>query len=227
MSLAQLRASLAAAKLNLARERAQLAYRQRKHDWYHGRSRRPRRERERLARKWHHRVEQSQRRVAKTAALVRRRERQIAARAPSKRRRAVGNALRHVGVHETFRNGGGIISTWQRRLRFGNVAWCGIFAGNMLIEAGVRGVTQRIASVALIEADAKAGRGPFRSWSWGTAGAQPGDLASIGAAGQHVEIVESRNADGSLNTVGGNVGDAVRRQRRPAHQVRGIAHIRA
>lgn len=227
MSLAELRASLTAAKLKRARERARVAYRRRKHRWYHSRSRRPRRERERLATKWHHRVEQAEERLAKTEALVRRRERQIAARAPSKRRRAVANALRHVGVRETFRNGGGIISTWQRKLGFGNVAWCGIFVGNMLIEAGVRGVTSRIASVALIEADAKAGRGPFRAWSWGTRNAQPGDLACIGAEGQHVEEVVSRLSDGSLITVGGNVSDRVMRMHRPAHQVRGIAHIRA
>lgn len=229
MSLKQLRVSLARARAALVAAKARLAYRNRKHRFYHSKSRRPADERRRLASKWHKRVLETRKEVAELEALIRRRNRQIAAKTPGAgaRRQIVSRARSHVGVHETFNNGGGMISVWERKLGFGAVPWCGVFAGNMLIAAGVRGVTSRIASVALIEADARSGRGPFRGWSNGTRGAQPGDLACIGRHGQHVEIVESRNADGSVNTVGGNVSNAVRRQRRPAHQVRGIAHIRA
>lgn len=229
MSLKELRASLIRARAKLVAAKARLAYRRRKHRFYHSKSKRPAAERRRLAAKWHKSVVAAEREVTELEALIRRRNRQIAAKNPGAgvRGRIVSRARSHIGVHETFNNGGGMISVWERKLGFGAVAWCGIFAGNMLIAAGVRGVTSRVAAVALIEDDARAGRGPFRAWSNGTSGAQPGDLACIGRRGQHVEIVESRNADGSVNTIGGNVSNAVRRQRRSPHQVRGIAHIRA
>jgi hypothetical protein len=78
------------------------------------------------------------------------------------------------------------ITAAQQRL--GNwlvgLAWCGTWAANGLLAAGVRGVSFRQASVALIEDDARAGRAPFRDWlpagsyhrggntSSGTAGSQ-------------------------------------------------------
>src|SRR4051812_3608732 len=44
------------------------------------------------------------------------------------------------------------------------LAWCGPWAANGLLAAGVKGVSYRQASVALIEDDARAGRAPFFDW---------------------------------------------------------------
>ncbi len=169
--------------------------------------------------------------VAEAEKMVARRRREIAAKTPkpaSGRAKAVANARGYVGVAEQppGSNRSATIDKWQRRFGFRGVAWCGIFCGNMLMDAGVRGVTGRIAAVALIEDDAKAGRGPFVRWTTNERDAESGDLAVIGSYGQHVELVESVNADGSLNTIGGNVGQAVRRMRRSPGQVRGIAKVR-
>lgn len=172
-------------------------------------------------RKWKANVAEAERKVNERRARIAK----LTPKPAAGRQKAVKLALSHVGVRERYPNGGGIINTWQRRLGFGNVAWCGIFVGNMLMEAGVRGVTSRIAGVALIEDDAKAGRGPFTHWTWGTRGAKPGDLAVIGRYGQHVAKVVSVNRDGTLNTVEGNFGNAVRRGHR-GRDVRGIAHVR-
>jgi hypothetical protein len=71
------------------------------------------------------------------------------------------------------------------------LAWCGTWAGWALDRAGVRGVTSRIASVALIEADARAGRRPFRRWTHQRRLVLRGDLAVMFGHGVHVETVRS------------------------------------
>ena len=145
--------------------------------------------------------------------------------APPARARVVARAASYIGVTERYYNGGGIINVWQARFGFGRVAWCGLFCGNMMVAVGVRGVSARIAAVALIEQDARAHNGPFRGWSTDERSAQRGDLAVIGSYGQHVEMVELVHPDGSLTTIGGNTGNAVRRMRRSRAVVRGIAHV--
>lgn len=167
--------------------------------------------------------------VSEAEAIVSKRRKQIAARTPrpaNGRAKVVAVAGRYVGVTESPNgsNSGGIITTWQQRLGFGRVPWCGCYVGNMMMAAGVRGVTSRIASVALIEDDARAGRGPFTGWSRRVA--RPGDLAVIGGRGVHVELVVGVYENGSLETIGGNVSNGVRRVRRPPSQVHGIAQVR-
>jgi len=166
-----------------------------------------------------------------SGVLIKRRLRQLAALKPKRkpvsqgRARAVAKARSYVGVRETRRNGGGMIDVWQRRLGFGNVAWCGIFVGNMMMQAGVQGVTSRIAGVALIEQDARARRAPFRGWSSSGKAAMPGDLVCIGAAGQHVGMVTHVHPDGSVSTIEGNYSDSVKSGRRSPGEIRGIAQV--
>ena len=52
---------------------------------------------------------------------------------------------------------------------------------------------------------------------------QPGDLILFGS--QHVGIVESVNADGSLTTIEGNEGDAVTRRSRSAGEATGFVRL--
>lgn len=87
--------------------------------------------------------------------------------------------------------------------------WCGVWCANGLLAGGVKGVTYRLASVAFIEDDAKAGRGPFRDW-------QPrskfrrvlrGDLVVLFGRGVHVETVRAFKKVGGawyVRTDGGN-----------------------
>lgn len=126
-------------------------------------------------------------------------------------------------------------------------AWCGTWAGRALIAGGVRGVTSRIASVAFIEDDARAGRGPFRSWHAGpfTRSAWKrsifrGDLVVLFGRGIHVAVLRDAKFDrrGRLlyvitdegNTSSGpggsqnNGGGSFRRKRYPA-DIHGIARV--
>lgn len=65
--------TLAALRASLAMWKGRLAYRKRRHRFYHEQSKRPDAERAKLAAKWHHRVEEAQ-------AMVKRRNRQIVSR---------------------------------------------------------------------------------------------------------------------------------------------------
>lgn len=216
------RVKLAFYKRSLRKWKDRHTYRQAKADYYHQINDR------KGVEKWY-------RLMVEAGRKVRLRRRQIAAlvrpRRPapsSARAKAVAKAASYVGVVERpyGSNGGGIISTWQARFGFGRVAWCGIFCGNMLLAAGVRGVGSWIASVALIEDMAKRRRGCFRGWTTDESKAQRGDLAVIGnRPGVHVEMVAEVHADGSLSTIGGNVSQGVRRMRRPRSAVRGIALV--
>lgn len=83
--------------------------------------------------------------------------------------------------------------------------WCGTWCANALAAAGVHGVTGRLASVSLIEDDAKAHRAPFRGWTTDPARVLRGDLVVLFGRGVHVEMV--RHIDrrrGLLITDGGN-----------------------
>lgn len=164
---------------------------------------------------------------------IRRRQRQIHALTakpkpkskPSLRARAVANAASHIGTYETCYNGNyGSIERWQRRFGFGRVAWCGIFCGNMLLSVGIR-PSSLIASVAEIERLARNRQDVFRGWTENEKSALPGDLVVLGGHGRHVGMVESVNADRSINTIEGNCGNAVRRMRRSRAVVYGIAQV--
>lgn len=133
-------------------------------------------------------------------------------------------------------NRGGIITVWEQRLGPWLVgeAWCGTFAGNMLLHGGVRGVSARLAGVGLIEDDARAGRGPFKAWVHDTARVRPGDLVVLFGRGVHVEIVRFIK-NGVVYTVGGNTsagsggsqsnGGGVYKRARPLNQVHGFALV--
>lgn len=93
------------------------------------------------------------------------------------------------------------------------VPWCGIWFGNALLAAGVKGVTSRLASVAFIEDDARAKRLPFRGWvetsqkDW-YKHVLRGDGVVLFGRGVHVETVRSvawiYRKLGVIRTDGGN-----------------------
>lgn len=130
-------------------------------------------------------------------------------------------------------NRGPGITTWQQRLGSWLVgqAWCGTFVGNALLAAGVK-ITSRVAGVALIEDDARAGQNGFAGWFGATSG-RPGDAVVLFGRGVHVELVVSRQSWG-YETIGGNTscegctgsqsdGGMVARRKRTFSVVRGIA----
>jgi len=152
--------------------------------------------------------------------------------------RAIAFGRRYVGVHESpaGSNRGPLIDQWQRRFGFRGAPWCGIFLGNELLAAGVRGVTARIASVSAIEDDARAHRGCFYGYTPGYGGyAQRGDAVILFGRGVHVELIIEVVA-GGYRTVGGNTsadtrgnqsaGGCVAEHIRSAGEVHGVAHIR-
>lgn len=177
--------------------------------------------------------------VAEAERNVNRRRRQIAAKKPrpSSRGKAVAWAAARVGTTErpAGSNRGPTIDQWQRAFGFRGAPWCGLMVGNALRAGGVRGVTSRIASVALIEDDARAGRAPFRGWTSGS-GVLRGDLVVIGGRGVHVGMVVERHRDGSCTTLEGNTsfgpggsqanGGALARRRRSRGEIRGYARVR-
>jgi len=183
-------------------------------------------------RKWKANVAEAERNVAK-------RRQQIRARTPkpSSRGNAVAWTAARVGTTERppGSNRGPSIDAWQRAFGFRGAPWCGLFCGNAMRAANVKGVTSRIAAVAFIEDDARARRAPFRGWSNGS-GVMRGDLVVIGGRGVHVELVVERHADGSCSTIGGNTsfgpggsqsnGGAVARRRRSRGEITGYALVR-
>jgi hypothetical protein len=110
-----------------------------------------------------------------------------------------------VKEHPPGSNRGHPIEDWQRA--FGSwlvgLAWCGVFAGTALKQGGVK-VTARVAAVALIEDDAKAGINGFeRIVDWRHA--MPGDLAILFGRGVHVELItRCHKRLGYVTTYGGN-----------------------
>ncbi|MEJ7787497.1 MAG: hypothetical protein WKF96_22055 [Solirubrobacteraceae bacterium] len=156
---------------------------------------------------------------------------------PSSRGLAVAWAAARVGTTErpAGSNRGPSIDVWQRAFGFLGVAWCGLFAGCALRAAGVKGITSRIASVALIEDDARAGRAPFSAWTSSGSGVLRGDLVVIGGSGTHVELVVERHGDGACTTLGGNTssgpggsqsnGGGVFRRVRSPREITGYARV--
>jgi hypothetical protein len=136
----------------------------------------------------------------------------IAARRRSIRRHSGGAgvairwALSKVGITENppGSNRGGEITVWQQA--FGSwlvgAPWCGVFVGTAMVKAGVQGVNSRVAAVAFIEDDARAGRNGFEKLV-SVHQAKPGDAVCLFGRGIHVELVE-RVGNGVLYTVGGN-----------------------
>ena len=127
--------------------------------------------------------------------------------AVSPRGEAVAWAKSQVGITENppGSNRGGKITEWQKDLGAWliGLAWCGVFCAAVLKHAGVNGVTYRLASVATIEDDAKAGVGPFRAWTNSPGAVMRGDLVVLFGRGVHVEVVD--RVDGNvIHTVGGN-----------------------
>lgn len=186
-------------------------------------------------------------RLGQAVRMIRRRKQQLAdlAARKSPRQKAVEYAAGFIGTTEkpagSNRHPGTVIDRCQEALGFvlrpgkNGVAWCGCFAAYVLAHAGVRGITSRLASVALIEDDARARRGPFRGWSSSAHGALRGDLAVIGGRGVHVEPIEKVYLDGSCDTIGGNTspdnngsqanGGGVWRRHRSAASIYGVAHV--
>jgi hypothetical protein len=114
--------------------------------------------------------------------------------------------------------------------------WCGTWCFNALQAAGVKGITSRLASVALIEDDAKAKRGPFRGWTTDPRKALRGDLVVLFGRGVHVGLLRdidvkrgvvildegntSSGSSGSQDNGGGSY-----RRVRPLSAVRGVALV--
>jgi hypothetical protein len=83
--------------------------------------------------------------------------------------------------------------------------WCGTWAASALLAADVKGVTSRLASVALIEDDARARRRPFRGWTTDWRKVLRGDLVVLFGRGVHVEVVRRVYPRlGLVRTEGGN-----------------------
>lgn len=133
----------------------------------------------------------------------------------------------------------------QRRLAAWLIAlaWCGTWVANALLAAGVAGVSYRLASVSLIEDDARAKRGPFRDWLAPTVAnlrrCLRGDLAVLFGRGVHVAMIRSfkyvRRVGWVIVTEEGNTsygnegsqsnGGVSCRRERPLSQVHGLARV--
>jgi hypothetical protein len=118
--------------------------------------------------------------------------------------------------------------------------WCGVWAANGLLAAGVKGVNFRQASVAFIEDDARAGRAPFRDWQAPSEyrKVMRGDLVVLFGRGVHVETVRSFkrvNGQTFVRTDGGNTSSGAAGSQsngggsfprwRPLSDVRGFARV--
>jgi hypothetical protein len=142
----------------------------------------------------------------------------------------------HLGAKEqpSGSNGGPGISTWQAIWGFGRVPWCGIYVAMGCRAAGLK-VTSRLASVALVEEDAKRGANGLRRWK-GPREGQPGDAVVLFGYGVHVETIEKKTSWGYI-TLGGNTsgegmsgsqsnGGMSARRNRTFATVRGCAEFR-
>lgn len=108
------------------------------------------------------------------------------------------------------------LTAWQRALGdwLVGAAWCGVFVGTALKNAGVKGINSRVASVALIIEDAVAGRNGWekviyrRSTRAGsvTAGKR-GDAVGLFSESTHVELID-HPVPGGYATIGGNTSPA-------------------
>lgn len=172
--------------------------------------------------------------------MIAKRDREIKAKTPkrSTRQKALAEFAKYIGVTERPASSNGNpanISRWQARWGFGRVPYCGIGCCEMLSRAGVKGLSSRLAAVALIEQDAKARRGPFRGWTTDRGKVLPADLVVIGGYGVHVEMVEKVLGGGRVQTIGANTspgragsqsnGGGIWRRIRTPGEIRGFALI--
>lgn len=151
------------------------------------------------------------------------------------RKRAVIYARTLLGEVESpaGSNRGRRLTGWQKS--FGEwligQPWCGVFVGVILRHVGVK-VTSRIASVAMIEDDARAGRNGFKSWR-SARGGRSGDVAVLFGRGVHTEFIAKKTKTGYW-TYGGNTspeggggsqsnGGGSFKRFRPFDQVHGVA----
>jgi hypothetical protein len=116
--------------------------------------------------------------------------------------------------------------------------WCGTWCYNALHAAGVRGLSSRLASVALIEDDARAHRAPFRGWTRDIHKVLRGDLVVLFGRGTHVALVRCIFKRGGIwwvetdegNTSSGDAGSQDNgggsyRRMRPLSAVHGFALV--
>ncbi len=114
--------------------------------------------------------------------------------------------------------------------------WCGTWCYSALKAAGVQNLTGRMASVAMIEDDAKALKFCYRGWTRDHRQVLRGDLVVLFGRGVHVEVVrEVRALRGVVITDGGNTssgdsgsqsgGGGAFRRVRPLSAVHGFALI--
>jgi len=84
--------------------------------------------------------------------------------------------------------------------------WCGVWVFNALRAGGVKGISSRQASVALIEDDARAKRAPYgRGWTRDHRKVLRGDSVVLFGRGVHVETVRKVYPRlGIIRTEGGN-----------------------
>jgi hypothetical protein len=159
---------------------------------------------------WERRYRFAGRMVRKRRAQLRKRG--MSLKAPSHgRAKAIAAWKRNLGWYEQppgSNRGDGITAA---QLSFGNwlvgLAWCGVFVGVGLRAAGCQ-VNYRVASVAFIEDDARAGRSGFARWistmdPRQRKHVQPGDVAVLFGRGVHTEGVLSVHDWGCV-TAGGN-----------------------
>lgn len=135
----------------------------------------------------------------------------------------LSHGLTHVGVEESpsgSNEGTPYPSGWEKNFGMNGVSWCGCFAGSMILDAGGH-VTDRVAYVPYIVADARAGQDGFsRFVAWNSIGrdqrVKPGWLVTYDwngnhSFGMHVGIVKELTSDGVIacegNTESGNAGD--------------------
>ena len=175
--------SRAALRASLALWRRRLAYRQRRLKVS------VRRHRNNSARKWRKLVDEAHAKVA-------RRERQLAETRPL-RLRALGEALKLIGVMEAGGNNRG--QAVERIIAVGGglpgQAWCGWFCAAVYKRAGSRAVTWQWGAVRLLSAvtGVKRVRTPL-----------PGDLVRF--TFDHVGLFEKDNGNGTITTIEGNTG---------------------
>lgn len=178
---------------------------------------RAKRERKRKAARVHARKRKKLRNRAKhhgiVAARRRREARKLGEKIRQKKRRqgpdrACEWALQQCrdGIKESpaGSNRGPRITDWQRHYGDWLVGqpWCGVFVGQALERAGVKGITSRVAAVTFIKDDAAAGRNGFAKLVPASQ-AQPGDAVILYGHNVHVELV-IENRGSFLVCAGGN-----------------------
>lgn len=219
-----------------------LKYRHGKHVSYHDKKKHKglsEARRKELATKWHKLEAEAQFRVDELDKKIKAKQKK---KTPAEKAVAWAKSLskRRIVEKPAGSNKGPYITAWQRACADGGSwligqAWCGVFCWRLLKHAGVKGITSRMASVALIEDDARAGRYGFRAWTRDKSKVKPGDLVVLFGRGVHVEFIVKVRKDG-VDTVGGNTssgpggsqsnGGGVFPRFRPNSEIYGFALVR-